>query len=690
MQSEATISEGAIEIAPIMASTSEGVDETLAAPNHIPTGSYRTRAQAREDARQQKISELANRVENYDTLDIMLDYNLTMQGDQADEKWHVIQGKKRKLFSRFSNTYKNSRKAYGKYKYRLSVLKEDDHKQMTMREAMLTPNAEDWKTAHAGEFERYLAMPGLHLLMPGERPYGCRARPVILVLEHKADKARRVRAAFNGSPMRGDNREEQYTQFSSDIDTKKIFWAALATNGVLGVRHCTMDIAAFFLHNRNHLPRVEHLLYPAAYLPDSYKAKYASYIGNDNMILFECTQAVYGMYDAGSIAGRVLAETLVAADYYEVGNQTCMWRSKRPGEELVYFNINVDDIDFMGLPNAGHKERLLQVLESVGYKVSHSSFDDDVQHFCGYQIVHNSKTNTVMVSMPGYVDSMLKLFGMENVQVQKHPYRFSPPAFSAKQPPVPEDESTELNPAQITELQKKLGKLHWYCGICYEIVTKVSKIASEQSRPTFKQLHDINHVIAYLAGRRNTALFFKPSNMQLYTESDASFASESKSKSRIGGVFLLGGYDKNGLQINSPIGVFSKIADCHPDSAAEAEYVACQKKKKKGISLRFTLDEFGFPQKGPTENRSDNECAVGMTNNLVMDRKTKHIDRRYHWTRHEVKKGTFKITWYKGSTNLADFFTKLMSPADHERFTNTFTVQYTIGEGVTAHIPNGR
>lgn len=688
MHSDTIASEGAIANTQALPNVSEGDIDANEAPNHIPSGAYRTRAQAREDARQQLLNNLSKGEGGYDKLDIIVDLEKMMQTEEPEvkeEKWHVVQGKYRKIYSRFSKTYRRARRYQGKHKYQLSVLKEDDHKKMNMRKAMSTPDAELWKTAHGEELDRYIAMPGLHLLMPGERPFGCRARPVVLVLEHKTDKARRVRAAFNGSPMRGDNREEQYTQFSSDIDTKKIFWAALATNGKLGVRHCTMDIAAFYLHDRNHLPRVEHLLFPAAYLPDSYKAKYASYIGDDDMILFECTQAVYGMYDAGSIAGKVLAETLVAADYYEVGNQSCMWRSKRPGEELVYFNINVDDIDFMGLPSAGHKERLLQVLESVGYKVSHTSFDDDVQHFCGYQIVHDSKANTVMVSMPGYVDNMLKTFGMENVQVQKHPYRYSPPAFSAKQPPVPQDDSTELNAAQIKELQQKLGKLHWYCGICYEIVTKVSKIASEQSRPTFKQLNDINHVIAYLAGRKNTALFFKPSNMQLYTESDASFASESKSKSRIGGVFLLGGYGTDGLPINSPIGVFSKLADCHPDSAAEAEYVACHDVVKKGTHLRFTLDDFGFPQTKATENRSDNECAVGMTNDLVMDRKTKHIDRRYHWTRHEVKKGTFKVIWYKGSTNLADFFTKLMSPADHERFTRAFTVQYTIREGVTAH-----
>ena len=71
-----------------------------------------------------------------------------------------------------------------------------------------------------------------------------------------------------------------------------------------------------------------------------------------------------------------------------------------------------------------------------------------------------------------------------------------------------------------------------------------------------------------------------------------------------------------------------------------------------------------------------------MTNGLVMDRKTKHIDRRYHWVRHELKKGTFTVKWYKGSSNLADFFTKLLSKEQHARFTQIFTKQY-IAEGVS-------
>ena len=609
-------------------------------PAHIPTGNYTTRAQAREEYRQQTLDKLAEQNDVPERLNCM----------------------------------------------RICVLTENDHKTMTMKKAMLSANWKEWQKADGEELQRFESMPGVKLVLPNARPYGSFARNVIKVPEHKEGKERRIRAAYDGRPINGVERIEQYNQFSSDIDSKKIFYNALATNGRdHGVRHCTMDIGSFYLHHENKLPRMEYMYYPTANLSPKLKARYAAFIEQDR-ILLECGQAIYGMYDAGAIAGTVLSAHLIRANYYEIGN-TCMWRSKKPGEELVMFNINVDDFDFQAIPGKGHKERLLRVLENVGYKVTHTEFGEPTQHFCGLQIYHDFKNHIVYVSMPGYVKAMLKKFGMENCKILDHPYKYHTPVWSKKQGPVPEDLSPMLNAKEVTELQQKIGSMQWYTIIAYEIVTALSKVAGKQAKPTRKLMEEANHILGYLAGRQNTALKFCASDMQLRTESDASFASEYDSKTRIGGIFLIGEYGSNGTPVSSPLAVISKIADCHPDSAAEGEYVAVHDIVKKGVHLRTLLIDCGFPQKGPTENRSDNKCAVNMTNNLVMDRKTKHIDRRFHWTRFEIQKGTFKVCWYKGTSNLADFFTKYLDKETHQRFTDMFTTQFTTEEGVLDHRP---
>jgi hypothetical protein len=569
--------------------------------------------------------------------------------------------------------------------WKIYVLTEHDHKTMNIKEAMQGENAEEWKQAYAVEFRKLLKLTDTDILMPNAYPYGCVARPMIIILEHKTDKGRRIRCVYNGAPVRNEKHEEHYTIHSSETDTKRMSHAILATNSLkYGSRRCVLDIGSFFLHPKNILPRTAYFQFRAEYLPDEEKAEFASFINDKGYILFKTGQTVYGMHDAGSISGNVLNTVFEKADYYQVDEQTCTWRSKRPEEVAVLFNVNVDDMDFQGVPGAGHRERFIKVLEAEGYTVSHTSFEEPTQHFCGFQYHHDFKTHVVSMSAPGYVESMLKEFSMENVKVEKHPYKYVQPVWTKKQRPAIPDDDALLPPEKITELQKKIGKLMWYTNVCYEIATKVNKIASEQAKPTQRLLDEANHIIAYLAGHKNTALVFHPSDMQLSTESDASFASERESKSRIGGVFLIGGYDKNGLPVNSPISVISKIADCHPDSAAEAEYVACHDVVKKAVSIRRLLIACGFKQNQATENRSDNECAVGITNNLVMDRKTKHIDRRYHWVRHKVKEGLFRVKWYKGSSNLADFFTKLLPPADHQRMTAIFTRQFNINrkEGV--------
>ena len=152
---------------------------------------------------------------------------------------------------------------------KILVLTEIDHKTLTMRKAMLTPDAADWARANAAELDRFLAIDGVKLVPHDELPYGIRPRPVVQVLEHKEGKARRVRAAVNGAPRKHEVREEQYSSYASDHLGKKIFFAALATRSKKsGARLATLDIESFYLHERNKLPRTEYMYYFVTYLPE--------------------------------------------------------------------------------------------------------------------------------------------------------------------------------------------------------------------------------------------------------------------------------------------------------------------------------------------------------------------------------------------------------------------------------------
>jgi hypothetical protein len=102
----------------------------------------------------------------------------------------------------------------------------------------------------------------------------------------------------------------------------------------------------------------------------------------------------------------------------------------------------------------------------------------------------------------------------------------------------------------------------------------------------------------------------------------------------------------------------SSIIKSVVSSAFEAEYAALFLNGQLAQSLRETLRDLGFPQLEPTPFISDNECAVGVANRTVKQRRSKAIDMRFHWIRDRVKLGDFTVTWRAGKDNLADYFTK--------------------------------
>jgi hypothetical protein len=561
------------------------------------------------------------------------------------------------------------------------VLTENDHKKYSMRQAMRTPNAEDWRRADVAEFLRFLSIDGVELVHPDDTVRRDAApRNVIKVLENKVGKPRRVRAAYNGSKRRDEVRQEQYSNFSSDHLAKKIFCAALATRSkTVGARMATIDLESFYLHERNKLPRTDYMYYDATFFPKDMRTKFDAYI-RDNRILLSCTQAIYGMYDAGTIAGTVLSTTLTENGYVEV-DATNLWTSTVKGEEDLLINTNVDDFAIIHVPASRALARLERVLNDAGYKFVQAESNPKLRfqnhHFCGLDIEHDTQEHIVTLYLNGWVRKLLEKYGMENCKPETAPYKYIRPVYTGKQAPLSEDDSKPLSSQLITELQSKIGALNWGAAcVNYDTSLAVSKVGSKQAQPTKALLREVNHILGYLAGHPNTVLQYHPSDMKLHTVSDASFCSETKGRSRAGGVLYLGDCDENGHPKSSPVEVMSHIIDCIPDSAAEAEYVSVHDTTKRGVYCRYILEGIGYPQ-GTTEHECDNKCAVGIANNTVHDRKTKHIDRRYHWVKNEVKTGRFKVIWKEGVGNIADFFTKYLPQKEHEKYANIFTKQYT-------------
>jgi hypothetical protein len=112
--------------------------------------------------------------------------------------------------------------------------------------------------------------------------------------------------------------------------------------------------------------------------------------------------------------------------------------------------------------------------------------------------------------------------------------------------------------------------------------------------------------------------------MQLKIHSDASYLSEPKSKSRIGGFFYLGGksYSRMAPLSNGPLLCHTTVLRHAVSSVAEAEFGALFVNAKEGIVMRTTLSEMGHKQDA-TDLTTDNTTADGIINNTVQQKTLK-------------------------------------------------------------------
>ncbi|XP_070677977.1 uncharacterized protein [Malus domestica] len=92
----------------------------------------------------------------------------------------------------------------------------------------------------------------------------------------------------------------------------------------------------------------------------------------------------------------------------------------------------------------------------------------------------------------------------------------------------------------------------------------------------------------------------------------------------------------------------------------EVEYVSAAKATTQAIWLRFALKDFGEMQAEATPLMCDNVSTITMTKNLVFHRKSKHINRKYHFIREALQQNVIELIYCKSEDQLVDIFIKAL------------------------------
>eukprot|EP00956_Cyclotella_meneghiniana_P039603 scaffold175244_cov70-Cyclotella_meneghiniana.AAC.1 len=124
------------------------------------------------------------------------------------------------------------------------------------------------------------------------------------------------------------------------------------------------------------------------------------------------------------------------------------------------------------------------------------------------------------------------------------------------------------------------------------MLTPISALAAQQSKPTENTMQRTQHFLDYAATQEPAVTTYRASDMVLAIHSDAGYLNEEDARSRAGGHHFLS-EDVPSPPNNGAIHNEASIIKAVMSSAAEAEMGALYTNARKGVEERNILEEMG-------------------------------------------------------------------------------------------------
>ena len=505
----------------------------------------------------------------------------------------------------------------------------------------------------------------IHFIRRSAIPRGRKAAYLRVVSAFRPEKAnpRRIRWTVGGDQV--DYPFEVSTKTADLTTAKLLFNSVLSTPEA---RFFGIDLKDFYLGTP--MDRYEYMRVPIWMLPAAIVEQYnLTDLFDDGYVYVEIRRGMYGLPQAGRLANDQLVAFLKEHGYAPCPLTHGLWRHTTRD---IVFSLVVDDFGVRYTKQAD-ADHLIATLKA-NYDLS---IDWTGSRYCGLTLKWDYLNRTCDISMPGYIERALSRFQHKPHRSPEHsPHPWQRPNYGAKtQFAADPDETPALDAADKTRILEVLGTLLFYArAIDSTMLTAIGELATEQSQATKSTMEKLSQLLNYCAAHPDATVRFTASDMILAVESDASYLSVVKGRSRAAGYFFLTNKLASPTSTYKPNGAVHVL--CHImrevlSSAAEAELGALFHNGKEACPLRIALEEMGHPQPA-TPMATDNNTASGIATDTVKQKRSKAIDMRFYWIRDRVRQGQFKIYWSKGQTNRADYFSKHHPASHHQAIRSTY------------------
>lgn len=367
--------------------------------------------------------------------------------------------------------------------------------------------------------------------------------------------------------------------------------------------------------------------------------------GLDTDKICKLKKSLYGLKQAPSNWNRHFTDVLKLHGMQPLKSEKCIFKNQ---DSSLILAIHVDD----GLLVGSDMKKIMQFMELLKTKFE-VTVDEKPKTFLGIEIEKTAESG-IKLKQENYSNELLKRFQM----------------FEAKPAKVPISKTSDTaHPAEGKfPYREAVGSLLYLSNKTRpDIAYGVSYCSRSLDNPTVQNVIDVKQILRYVKGTIKNGIMSKPeasgNTIEAYCDSD--YAEDPISRKSTTGFIM--------FYCGLPISWCSRKQPVVATSSTEAEFIAAADCCKELSYLKTVVEEL-INTPINVILRVDNQSAIQLIKNGVMNRRSKHIDVRFHYIHDMVKEGNIKIEYCPSEFQLADCLTKPLNEIKFKQLKENFIV----------------
>lgn len=500
--------------------------------------------------------------------------------------------------------------------------------ELTVTEALRSPESEQWRKAMDEEMESFRKNEVFELIDP---PKGATIVQCRWVLKKKINSDNevqyRARLVAKGFTQKYGL---DYCETFSPVVRHSTLRLLFAISVKLGLDITQLDVKTAYLNG--HLKEEIYMCAPEGFVSEM------------SGKILKLKKAVYGLKQSALAWYERIRDVLCKNNYKNCTQEPCIF-TKMCNDVKIIIAVYVDD--FLIFSNSKNETEKLKCILNSEFEIKDLG---EVKRYLGMNISVQKDCNNyeITVDQQQYIEELLLKFDMTDCRTSDTPIE------------------NKLNVSKAEKCvigfsyQKLLG-----CLMYLAVMTRPDIMYSVSYLSQFNTCYSVEHwnyakrVLKYLKKTKMYCLKFSSQGESLKGFVDADWASDSLDrKSYTGFCFVMSG---------SAVSWQSRKQRVIALSSTEAEYVALSEACREAVYLRELLYELTGSLSTIRLN-CDNQSALKMATNHQCHNRSKHVDVKHHFVRETVKSGKVEVNYLSTNEMPADLLTKGLGTVKHYKF----------------------